>query len=484
MSANSSTAASPLDADKARTFIDGVFDASIVSTLTEYIRIPNKSPHFDPEWKAHGHMDRAVELLAGWARENAAPEMTLEVVELDGRTPLIYIEVPGSPDIDDTVLLYGHLDKQPEMTGWDDDKGPWTPVLKGDRLYGRGGADDGYAIFASLTAINALHAQGVPHARCVLLIEGCEESGSHDLPYYIDELEDRIGTPSLVICLDSGCGDYEHLWMTTSLRGVLVGNLRVDVMHEGVHSGDASGIIPSSFRVLRCLLERLENPHTGDILPEALYVEIPRQRIEQAATTADVLGTSIYSKFPLVDGMQPTTKDLTELILNQTWRPQLATVGADGFPPVHNAGNVRRPYSSIKLSLRLPPTMDADNAISIVTDLLTDNPPYGAKVSLEHADGAGGWNAPPVAPWLAEALQQASQAFFGKDAVYRGEGGSIPFMGMLGEKFPAAQFMITGVLGPGSNAHGPNEFLDIPMARSLTCCVADVLARHAVRNRS
>lgn len=472
---------SPLSPETTRSFVDGEFADSIVPTLVDYIRIPNKSPHFDPDWAAHGHMDRAVDLLAGWAREHAAPEMTLEVIRHEGRTPLIFMEVPATADTDDTVLLYGHLDKQPEMVGWDEGKGPWTPLILGDKLYGRGGADDGYAIFASLTAINALHRQGVPHARCVIIIEGCEESGSYDLPHYIDALGDRIGTPSLVVCLDSGCGNYEQLWLTTSLRGVLVGTLRVEIMTEGIHSGDASGIVPSSFRILRHVLSRLEDPHTGAIKPESLYTRIPRQRIEQAALVSEVLGEQIYDKYPFVDGARPVAKDLTELVLNQSWRPQLATVGMDGFPPIHNAGNVRRAYSALKLSLRLPPTVDAEAAVATLKELLESDPPYGAKVTLENVDGASGWNAPPVAEWLLESLQAASQTYFGKDAVYRGEGGSIPFMGMLGEKFPAAQFMITGVLGPNSNAHGPNEFLHIPMAKNLTCCVADVLARHARR---
>ena len=479
-----STSETTLSPDKTRAFVDGEFESSIVPTLIDYIKIPNKSPHFDPDWQAAGHMDKAVELLANWAREHAPSGMTLEVISHEGRTPIILMEIPATaPDAaaEDTVLLYGHLDKQPEMIGWDEDKGPWKPVLEGERLYGRGGADDGYAIFASLTAINALHEQGVPHARCVVLIEACEESGSYDLPHYIDALKERIGTPSLVICLDSGCGNYEQLWLTTSLRGIVVGNLRVDVMREGVHSGDASGIVPSSFRILRHVLARLEDPHTGAIKPQSLYVQIPRERIEQAALSAEVLGSAIYDKFPLLDGVAPVAKDLTELVLNQTWRPQLATVGTDGFPPIQNAGNVRRPYSSLKLSIRLPPTVEAEKAVAEIRELLESDPPYGARVVFEEPDGASGWNAPALAPWLGEALQAASMTYFAKDAVYRGEGGSIPFMGMLGEKFPEAQFMITGVLGPGSNAHGPNEFLHVTMAKNLTCCVADVLSRHVKR---
>jgi acetylornithine deacetylase/succinyl-diaminopimelate desuccinylase-like protein len=416
--------------------------------------------------------------MEAWARSKLAalPGATLEVVRLEGRTPLIYIEVPGQGD--DTVMLYGHLDKQPEMTGWAEGLGPWTPVIKGDKLYGRGGADDGYAIFGSLAALLALHEQGIPHARCVVMIEACEESGSYDLPYYVDHLAARIGSPSLVVCLDSGCGNYDQLWLTTSLRGMTGGNLTVQVLEEGVHSGDASGVVPSSFRILRELLSRLEDPVTGQIKPKELYVEIPAQRIEQAKLSAGVLGSDIYDKFPWAGGTQPVTHDLAELVLNRTWRPQLAVTGIGGMPPLDSAGNVLRPQTSVKLSLRVPPTLNGAKAGEFLKQLLEKDPPYGAKVTFALEKDGSGWNAPQLSPWLEQAVGDASQHYFGAPATYMGEGGSIPFMGMLGEKFPKAQFLITGVLGPHSNAHGPNEFLHIPTGKKVTMVVAEVVARH------
>jgi len=467
-----------MDTARLNRFISGLWDDEIVPQLVEYIRIPNKSPMFDPKWVEHGYMDAAVKLMETWARSklSSLPGSTLEVVRLEGRTPLIYIEVPGASD--DTVVLYGHLDKQPEMTGWAEGLGPWTPVLKDDKLYGRGGADDGYAIFGSLAALLALREQGVPHARCVVLIEACEESGSYDLPYYVDHLADRIGNPSLVVCLDSGCGNYDQLWLTTSLRGMTGGELTVQVLEEGVHSGDASGVVPSSFRILRELLSRLEDQETGTIKPKELYVDIPQQRIEQAKKSAQVLGTAIYDKFPFVAGMQPVTEDLTELVLNRTWRPQLAVTGVDGMPPLESAGNVLRPKTSVKLSLRVPPTLSGAKAGQLVKQLLEKDPPYGAKVTFKLEKDGSGWNAPQLSPWLEEAVAKASEAYFGAPAAYMGEGGSIPFMGMLGEKFPQAQFLITGVLGPHSNAHGPNEFLHIPTGKKVSMVVADVVARH------
>jgi len=465
-----------MDHQAAGSFAASVWDDEIVPQLTEYIRIPNKSPMFDRDWEKHGYMEDAVRLMEAWCRSKDVPGMQVEVVRLPGRTPLLLLDIPG--DGDDVVLLYGHLDKQPEMTGWDADLGPWQPVLRGDRLDGGGGADDGYACYASVTAIMALKAQGVAHARCVVLIEACEESGSYDLPYYVDHLAGRIGQPSLVVCLDSGCGNYDQMWMTTSLRGLTGGELTVKVLSEGVHSGDASGVVPSSFRILRQLLSRLEDEATGAIRPAELHVEVPADRIEQAKVAAAFLGDEVWGKFPFLPGMRPMREELEELILNRTWRPALSVTGVDGMPPLDAAGNVLRPHTAVKLSLRLPPTLDPNRAGALVKDLLERDPPCGAHVHFELEKAGAGWNAPPLAPWLSASVDAASRQHFGAPPAFMGEGGSIPFMGMLGAKFPGAQFLITGVLGPQSNAHGPNEFLHIPTGKKLTACVAQVIADH------
>jgi acetylornithine deacetylase/succinyl-diaminopimelate desuccinylase-like protein len=468
-----------LDKAHAQAFSERVWEQEIIPTLTEYIRIPNKSPGFDREWREHGHMDRAAALIEQWCRAQPVPGLTVEVVRLEGRTPVIFMEIPGKSD--DTVLLYGHLDKQPEMTGWAEGKGPWDPVREGDKLYGRGGADDGYAAFASIAALRLLAEQGLPHARCVVLIEACEESGSFDLPAYIDALAARIGKPSLVVCLDSGCGNYDQLWTTTSLRGLVGGTLEVRVLREGVHSGGGSGIVASSFRILRQLLSRIEDERTGKILLDALHTEIPSARIAQAEAAAEVLGEGVYTELPWATGTRPLVDDHKELLLNRTWRPTLCVTGVEGIPPLGSAGNVLRPYTKLKLSIRIPPRVDPKAAADAVKRALEADPPYGAAVSFTISEPSSGWDAPPLAPWLEAAMQRASEAFFGRPAMAFGEGGTIPFMGMLGEKFPEAQFLITGVLGPQSNAHGPNEFLHIGVGKKLTACVASVIADHFTR---
>ena len=475
---------SAINMERLTRYIDTTWDESIVPALSEYIRIPNKSVHFDPQWEQHGHMLRAAELMKQWCEEHALPGMKIEIVRLPGLTPLLYIDVPASGNpagrSSDCVLLYGHMDKQPEFSGWAEGLEPWKPVLRDGRLYGRGGADDGYAVFGSLLALRALADQNIPYVRSVILIEGSEESGSPDLPAYIDALADRIGEPSLVVCLDAECGNYDQFWCTTSLRGNLVGTLRVEVLTEGVHSGMASGIVPSSFRIARRLLERIESAETG-MLIDALWTRIPEDRLQQARAAAQTLGKGVHGKMPLAGHTRPMSDDIYELLLNSTWRPTLSVTGAEGLPSLQNAGNVLRPYTSLKLSFRLPPGVDAKAAAKAVKQLLESDPPYGATVSFNVESSEGGWNAPSTAPWLEAAIQSASRTFFGRDAMYMGVGGTIPFMGMLSEKFPRTQFLITGVLGPHSNAHGPNEFLDIATGKRVTACVAHVVAEHSKR---
>jgi acetylornithine deacetylase/succinyl-diaminopimelate desuccinylase-like protein len=462
-------------ADRLRRFAEDAWAARILPALEEYVRIPAKSPGFDPEWQARGHLDRAVALAEGWARRRPVEGLRVEVLRLPGRTPVLLVEVPGHGER--TVLLYGHLDKQPEMVGWSEGLDPWVPVRRGDRLYGRGAADDGYAVFAALTAIEALEAQGVPHARCVILVETCEESGSADLPAYVDALAQRLGVPDLVVCLDASCGNYDQLWLATSLRGLVSGELSVEVLEEGIHSG-ASGIVPSSFRILRLLLSRLEDERSGEIRPADLHVAIPAERTRQARAVVSALGASLGERFPLVPGMRLAHEDPVELLLAHTWRPALEVTGADGLPSLADAGNVLRPRTSVKVSLRLPPTLDVTRAAARLRELFEADPPYGARVRFTPSTPSPGWASAPLAAWLAASLDRASTAHFGRPPMFAGVGGSIPFMSLLGARFPEAQFVVTGVLGPGSNAHGPNEFLHVPTGIRVTACVAEVLADH------
>lgn len=462
------------------------WDGDIVRQLTDYIAIPAKSPGFDPQWSQHGYIDTVLRNAAQWVEAQKVEGLKLEIVRLEGRTPVLFFEVPATKaDARQTILMYGHLDKQPEFTGWRNDLGPWTPKYEDGKLYGRGGADDGYAVYASIAAVQALKAQGKPHPRIVGLIETCEESGSYDLLPYVNALRLRLGDVGLVICLDSGAGNYDQLWLTTSLRGLAGGTLKVQILTEGVHSGDASGLVPSSFRIMRQVLDRLEDSKTGRLLPQSFHCEVPADRLEQAKATAAILGEEVYKRFPWAHAdcggstafALPTTTDPVQALVNRTWTPTLSVTGAEGFPALQDAGNVLRPYTAFKLSLRLPPLVDAVAAVQELKTLLEDNAPYQAKVTFEGGGAASGWNAPATTPWFERALNAASLAHFGAPVGYIGQGGTIPLMNMLSEGFPTAQMMVCGVLGPRSNAHGPNEFLHVPYAKRLTAAVAEVMAQ-------
>jgi acetylornithine deacetylase/succinyl-diaminopimelate desuccinylase-like protein len=489
-------ALSALNTDQLLRDVGQHWDRDITQQLFEYVKVPAKSPSFDRDWAVHGHLDRVLDSARAWVAQQNVQGLTLEIVRLkdgDGkmRTPVLFFDIPatGGMSAERTVLLYGHLDKQPEMVGWRPGLGPWIPLLEGEgeeqKLYGRGSADDGYAVYSALAAIVALDKQGVARPHCVGLIETCEESGSYDLPAYLEALAPRMGNVELVIALDSGAGNYEQMWVTTSLRGLVNGTLTVNVLTEGVHSGDAGGVVPSSFRVARQLLDRIDDSRTGVVKPDVFNCDIPAERVSQAQQAAGILGDAMWKRFPwdscCDDGgkyifVQPTTKDPVELILNRTWRAALAVTGADGLPPIESAGNVQRPYTSLKLSLRLPPLVDGEEAARALKQTLETDAPYSANVKYEWDSAATGWNAPASVAWLTNLLDVASETYYGKPAAYMGEGGTIPFMGMLGVKFPLAQMLVTGVLGPKSNAHGPNEFLHIGYAKKLTAAVAVVLA--------
>ena len=463
-----------MNSENLKKHIHDFWDSEIVPTLVDYIKIPNKSPSFDPDWEKHGHMDKVLNLAANWTEKNKPVGSEMIIKKSPGRTPLLLLDIPGTKE--GNILMYGHLDKQPEMEGWNDDLGPWKPVIKDEKLYGRGGADDGYALFASIASINALKEQKIDHPRILVLIEFSEESGSPDLPHYMDLCSDIIGSPDLVICLDSGAGDYKRFWTTTSLRGLIGLKMKVSVLKEGVHSGGASGHVPSSFRIARSLLSRLEDEKTGEILPEELNTKIPDYRIEETKNLVSILGNEVVEEFPWANGMKPSTDDNVEGVLRRTWRPALSIVGSDGMPSTANAGNVLRPYTTLQLSMRIPPMVDPKKAVNAIEKILKSDIPYVASVELEFEEAAEGWNAPESKTWLLDAIEKASKKYFNQMPCTIGEGGTIPFMAMLGKQFPEAQFVITGVLGPQSNAHGPNEFLHIPFAKNLTCCISSIIA--------
>lgn len=450
-------------------------------SLAEFVRIPALSPGFDPDWENSGHLHAAVTHLQDWITGRELPAARVTVEQLPGLTPLLVVDIPATSGAKNatTTLLYGHLDKQPALDGWADGLSAWDPVERDGRLYGRGSVDDGYAGYAAITAIEALRHAGGEHGRCVLLLETSEESGSPDLPAYLDHLTDQLGEVGLVICLDSGAADYERMWLTTSLRGMASVTVTVSLLKTGLHSGMAGGPVASSFRVIRQLLDRLEDSQTGEILLPELNADIPAERIEETRATAATIPGAWYSVLPLQEGVQLDSDDELELHLRNTWRSALEVIGAAGLPSPPDAGNVLRPSTTLKLSFRLPPTVNAESALDAITRALTVDVPRGAHVNVTDAEAASGWNAPSLAPWLQEALDTASRDVFGSPWRALGVGGSIPFMGLLHEAHPHAQFVITGALGPDSNAHVPNESLNLSYAGKVAEAIAIILNQAA-----
>lgn len=460
--------------EQTKDFLQQHWNSWVLATLQEYTTIPNVSPLFDPDWDSHGYMEQAAHLLVDSISNVKIQGISHRIIQLPNCTPLILIEVEAFQSGHGNVLLYGHYDKQPAFTGWDDGKGPWIPVLENGRLYGRGTGDDGYAIFSCLTAIAALQQQGCAHPRCVILIEGCEESGSPDLPTYMEHLKDEIGPPDVVVCLDAECGNYDQLWLTTSLRGVISGTLHVHVLTEGIHSGAGGGIVPSSFRILRALLERLETQHDGTMIEE-FHKPIPTWVDEQSLEVATTLGETVLNRYPWVKPQNISAENLANLVTANTWSPCLEVVGILGVPRTQDAGNTLRPYTSVKISIRLPPNCDPTRICTFVKQELERDIPSGTVVNFELDAAESGWFSPEVQPWLNDTLHAASNLFFGNPCKRMGTGGTIPFMKMLGNQYPDCQFVVTGVLGPHSNAHGPNEFLDLKTAERVTGCVSYLL---------
>jgi acetylornithine deacetylase/succinyl-diaminopimelate desuccinylase-like protein len=454
------------------------FCAAALPTLERFATIPCLSPNFDDQWHEHGHLAEAAELLSGWAASVGLREATISTRELPGRTPLLMIDVPATGGVDGTVVLYGHLDKQPALGTWSEGLAPFTPVRRGDRLFARGVADDGYAIFVAMLGLRSLQDDDRPHARCVVLIEASEESGSPDLEAHLDALGDELGRVDLLVCLDSGALTYDRLWVTTSLRGIVIVTVTIEVLEHGVHSGTAGGVVPSSFRILRQLLDRIESPRTGEVLLPSLHAKIPDRCLAAAGVVARDLGDPAADDLPIVEGLELLGRDGADRLVRRTWEPAVSLIGIDGIPSPLDAANLVRPMTTAVLGVRLPPSVRAADAAALLVEALTEHPPHHAKVSAteQHADG---WVAPVLSSWLNDALDTASRDVFGHAPGFVGEGGSIPFLASLGRRFPSVQFLATGALGPGSNAHGPDESLHLPTAAKLCDVVAHVVEAHA-----
>jgi acetylornithine deacetylase/succinyl-diaminopimelate desuccinylase-like protein len=459
--------------------IEASFEKEVLPGLSEFIKIDNLSPFYDLEWNSNGKQDKAAQFILDWVKAQSVDGLKAEIIKDADKSPLIFVEIDARGGSTKNFMLYGHFDKQPHFTGWAEGLGPTIPVIRDGFLYGRGGADDGYAIFSAIVGIKAIQDQGLPHGRVVIVIEGSEESGSPHLVHYLNQLKERIGEPDLMVCLDSGAQDYDRLWVTSSLRGNLIVDITCEVLAEGVHSGAGTGLAPDSFMILRNILDRLEDSTTGRV-NSAFQVEIPQERIEDAQKVADLKKEHILEHVKLIEGVKGMSNDYAQLILKNTWEPTLCLTGASFIPPHETAGNVLRPKTTLRLSMRLPPSLDAPQAAEKLIQILSENPPYNAKITCVKRAPGSGWNNKKLSNKLHESLNTTSLKLWGKEYLSFGEGGSIPFIKQLADSFPSCEIVVIGVLGPNSNAHSCNEGLHIDYCKKITATLAHTLSDYSI----
>lgn len=453
--------------------------------IEEFVRIPALSIDFDKQWDKNGHLLDAVLHAKRWADSLGLEGISMEAIQEEGAPPCLFADIPGTGAKKDgkTVFLYGHLDKQPENTGWDENKSAWKPVVENGRLYGRGAADDGYSWFCTLSALRALDKLGIDRPHCVALFETAEESSSFHYEKYLERMKSHLGDVGLVVILDSTALDYKRLWITQSLRGTVNCMLKVQVLEHDMHSGEAGGIVPSSFMIVRSLLDRMEDANTGKIRLDALHCDIPKEVIKQTKALAKVCGKQVFEAFPWEGATKPEKRNPWKAILSRNWEPALAVVGAGGIPSIAEAGAILRAQTTLKLCMRIPPLVDPEKAAKAMKQCLTEKPPFKATVSMEGLVTGPGWYASGTPQWLKKALNQSSKAFWGEEAGYLGIGASIPLVAHFSKVWPETAFMVAGVLGPNSNAHGPNEFLDLEYAKRLTASVAKVISEMPVKKQ-
>ena len=450
--------------------IDKIWDTRALPALMDFIRIPCKSTAFDPHWESNGYLNQACTFISAWVKQQL-PQASCEIIQEPGKTPCLWLDVPAyHAQTDNTVAFYGHLDKQPEASGWSEGLGPWTPVIRDGKLFGRGCSDDGYSVFLMISALVSLREQGLGHPHCVGIFETQEESGSIDLPHYLTALKERFNHPISLFVLDNQCCDYQRLWLNTSLRGVISAVLRVKTLHHNVHSGTYSGILPDAFAIAQHLLSRIHEPLSGRVLLDSFHTQIPENRKKQLLQAAKLLEASTSYYPPLLDGVQTKTTSVFDSIYNSTWEPALTVTAIDGLANLNQAANVVPKEIALKLSIRIPPNIDLARAIQDLEKTVTQNVPFHASVTLEDIRQGSGWT-PPLTAQNQETerlLNTCSQSVFHEDVAFSATGGSISIIPEFEKCLPGTSIMLLGVLGPGSNAHGPDESLNIEYVKKLT----------------
>jgi len=452
-----------------------------IEGLMNLVRVPNLSPDYDKEFLTNGLIMKAIDVTKAWMETQGIKGLQSTVYHDPGRWPLLRVDIPAFNGGSRHILCYGHLDKMPHLdaAGWSEGLSATNPVIRGPKVYGRGTNDDGYNSFLVITALRYLEEHNLPHPKITILLETGEESSDEEITRYLHDLHDSIGDVDLICILDAESQDYETVWMCKSLRGVVAGVLSVKHLAVPCHSGMATGLVPSTFRIARELISRIENEKTGEILFPEAHVEIPQNRIDQCNAIAAHLGQGSVEIVTLLPGAKYLSEDFGQLLLNKAWKPGLAVTGQRGLPIVEEGSNVIRPETALKLSLRIPPGVDAEKCQAAMKKILEADPPYGATVEFKPLGAGCGWYGKDFDPLLDAAIKKATKAAFGAEPLYYGEGGSIPLCNTFQELWGKAQIIVTGCAGPDAKPHGYDESLDLPYTGKFTAVVASIFCDFA-----
>ena len=472
-----------MDTELLKKYVDKQFTLNILPNLMNFIRIPNLSPLFDPNWKTNGYLFKAANLIVSYAKSLNIKNAEINLLQDSGHTPMVFIEIPASRKNDNrTVIFYGHYDKQPYGTGWDKDKSPTNPVIVDGRLYGRGSADDGYASFSILTAIKTCQEFNCLMPRICCLFEGAEESTDADLKYYFDKLIPILGDNVVAfIPLDSGCPDYDRLWMANSLRGIVDIDVNIQTLDQESHYGpEASGIIAENLFLMRKIYDGLVDSTNGEFKLEEFKIaedKIPAIVMEQMQKEIEIVGDNFIKNIPLYEGVSPLKTDVKELMINNRWKPSCFILGIDNCPKTEDRGFGVSSGINVRMSIRIPPTVDKNKAIEALKKALSDNIYFGAQVKLGYLDYGEGVLLANMSNKVKNILNKASLEFFGNESVFTGVGGSIPFIGYFQSKYPNTDIICTGIVGSDSHEHGPNENLNIEACKKMVCVLCYFLSK-------
>ncbi len=428
---------------------------SVRADLERMVRIPSVAfPGFDQT-----HVQRSAELVAQLCRDAGVPDV--QILRVEGGAPAVVGRIPAPPGRP-TVLLYAHHDVQPtgDEAKWQ--SAPFEPTEQGGRLYGRGAADDKAGVAAHLAAVRAFGER--PPVGVTLFIEGEEECGSPTLEAFLHQYADILAADVLVLA-DSMNWEVGTPALTTSLRGLVDCYVEVRTLDHGVHSGMYGGVVPDALTSMCRLLATLHD-EKGDVAVGGLQaagptaVEMPEERLRAES--------SVLDEVQLIGSGSITERN---------WhKASVSVIGLD-CPSVKDASNTLVPTVRAKISMRLAPGQDQEQAMVALTEHLESRAPWGARVTVTRGELGAPYRIDASGPAYDVAREAFRTAWDGTAPVDIGIGGSIPFVAEFADAFPKAAILVTGVEDPDARAHGANESLHLAEWRRACLAEAFLLAR-------